>query len=271
MNKGVQINADDFGWTDGHNLAVAQAYQIGGLHRASLLSNGFCFSQAVDISHKLPGLQVGVHLALNELPPILRLPEVVGLTDAEGLFNENVSSLIKHWLQQTLPLGSVEEEWDRQIEKAVKAGIKVKHLDSHKHVHVIPPLSGVFIKLAKKYQISRVRVPLEKLALMGLKRGIQGVVFWLLARRFRKIAKESGLNIPDRFIGVCDSGHMTRAKLKEIVQWGSSGGSTEVMVHPAIVSDQVAVLQKRFKWASVYQFEEEFNALCDKEVVSLLQ
>ena len=270
MNRGVQINADDFGWTDGHNLAIAQAYQLGGLHRTSLLSNGPCFSQAVDLSHKLPGLRIGVHLALNELPPVLRTREVMSLIDAYGSFNESVSSLIKRWLQRTLPLEGVEEEWSLQIEKAVNAGIKINHLDSHKHVHVIPPLSDVFIKLAKKYQISKVRVPLEKLAPMGLRRGLQGAVFWFLARRFQKIARESDLNFPDRFVGVCDSGHMTRAKLKKIVQSGGSG-TTEIMVHPAIVSDQVAVLQKRFKWAAVYQFEEEYRALCNKELISLLQ
>jgi len=270
LSRKILINADDFGWTDGHNLAIAQAHQLGGLNRASLLSNGSGFSQAVDLSHQLPGLRIGVHLALNELPPILHTPEVMGLTDADGFFFEDVSSLIKRWLQRSLPVKSVGEEWDRQIEKVVNAGIKINHLDSHKHVHVIPSFSEILVELVKKYQISMVRVPIDRLSLMALNRGIQGIVFWLLARRFQRLAMESGLNFPDRFIGVYDSGHITRPKLVKLIQ-SVRNGTTEIMMHPAIVSDQVAVLRNRYKWAAVYQFEEEYNALCDKEVISLLQ
>ena len=269
MSRRILINADDFGWTDGHNLAIARAHQLGGVHRTSLLSNGLGFSQAVDLAFQLPGLDIGVHLALNELPPLLRIPEVIRLTNGEGLFNESIFALLRYWLQRKLPIDYVGEEWDRQIEKVVKAGIRINHLDTHKHVHVIPPLSALFCNLALKYQVSEVRVPLDKFSLR-LGRGIQGAGFWFLALCFRRVAKGYGLSFPGRFIGIYDSGQMSKIKLIKAIQ-SIRFGTTEIMVHPAVISHQVVDLQKRYVWAANYQFEEEYHALCDIEVISMLQ
>lgn len=270
MNTRILINADDFGWTDGHNLAVARAHQLGGLHRTSILSNGLGFSQAVDLAYQLPGLRIGVHLALNELQPLSRKPQILRLTNGDGMFGESVVALLKQWLQRALPLESVEEEWNLQIEKVAKAGIKINHLDTHKHVHLIPPLSRIFCDLAIKYQVSEVRVPLDKFSPSILKRGFQGVGFWFLAWRFKSLAQDRGLNFPGRFIGVYDSGHMSKIRLLKAIQSVRSI-KTEIMVHPAIISKQVSELQQRFKWAANYQFEEEYYALCDKKMISLLQ
>jgi predicted glycoside hydrolase/deacetylase ChbG (UPF0249 family) len=49
-------------------------------------------------------------------------------------------------------------EMRRQIERAQGMGIRVAHLDSHRHVHMIPALFSVARQVQKEYKIPRLRI-----------------------------------------------------------------------------------------------------------------
>ena len=70
QGRRILITADDFGWTDGHNLAVERAARAGTLNRASLLATGAAFAGAVIAARRCPRLGVGVHLTLCEGRPL---------------------------------------------------------------------------------------------------------------------------------------------------------------------------------------------------------
>ena len=53
-------------------------------------------------------------------------------------------------------------EWEEQIKKVYRAGIKIDHLNSHHHIHMLPGFNDVVYVLAKKYNIKSVRVTKEK-------------------------------------------------------------------------------------------------------------
>ncbi len=258
MTRQVLVNADDFGWTDGHNQAVAQAHARGVLNRASLLCNTPGFAQAVELARGLPGLSVGVHLTLHEGEPLIPAASLPNLTRADGSFHDEPLALARLWLQGKLTPEEALPEWQAQVQRALRAGIGVSHLDSHKHIHLFPPLLRVIIQLAQDYRIPYVRLPLDASALW---RGPSGWMLWALALRARPRLRAAGLHFADHFVGIGSSGAMVHQKLAAAVQRAPEG-LTEVMVHPAVVTPAVVELQKRYRWAAVYRFEEELQALC---------
>jgi hopanoid biosynthesis associated protein HpnK len=254
------FNADDFGWTDGQNLAVERAHRLGVLNRASLLCNGSAFYEAVQISRNNPFLGVGVHLTLNEGLPLLPANHLPHITTPEGAFFDSIFSILGRWIDRKNLQEEVREEWTAQIEKALRTGIKISHLDSHKHVHLLPTLLDVAVDLSQEFQIRYLRLPLEPLSGGLLRRGLPGIAFWLLARRARGILTHAGLVFADHFVGVGYSGGMTVERMLNRLREASKG-TVEVMVHPAILTPEIKVIQQRYRWARHYNFEQELQAL----------
>ena len=58
------VNADDFGFTKDVNSGIAESHERGILTAATLMANGAAFDDAVLVSRRLPGLDVGCHLVL---------------------------------------------------------------------------------------------------------------------------------------------------------------------------------------------------------------
>lgn len=255
------LNADDFGWTDGHNLAVEQAHRQGVLHRASLMCTGEAFFEAVEIARRLPKLSIGVHLTLNEGFPLINSKHLPNITNQAGMFYDEVVDLALLWLRGKLYSDEVALEWSAQLERALEAGTTLSHLDSHKHVHLLPPLLETIIHLAQKLQINYIRLPLEREFTHTLRRGFPGILLWLLARRARVKLRQAGMNFADHFIGIGHSGEMTAARLQAALS-RSRDGLTEIMMHPAVITSAVMRLKKRYHWAARYRFEEELEALC---------
>jgi predicted glycoside hydrolase/deacetylase ChbG (UPF0249 family) len=264
----IYINADDFGWTDGHNLAVERAHRYGVLNRASLLANGLAFEGAVGLAGEMPNLQVGVHLTLNEGRPLSSPANLSMLLNGSQLFPDTLNALARLWLGGRLSRIEVRREWRAQIEHVLKAGIRPSHLDSHKHVHLIPPLLDVAVQLAGEYKIPYLRLPKESKAGALFERGLSGATLWMLAVRAQQIMSRSGLSFASCFIGVGSSGAMTGDRLLRAVR-SAPQGITEIMTHPAVVTPSVAGLQQRYRWASAYRFEEELQALCSPQVLAL--
>lgn len=265
----IYFNADDFGWTDGHNQAVEQAHRSGVLNRASLLCNGQAFDQAVRLAREMPGLKIGIHLTLNEGKPLSSPRTLPMLLNGGNAFPDTLKELALLWLRGRLSRAEIYQEWRAQIERGLSAGLKLSHLDSHKHVHLLPPLLDVAIQLAGDYQIAYLRLPKENPVGTTYQRGPLGLISWLLAVRAQCAMRHSGLSFADLFIGVGSSGTMTEDRLIQAVR-GAPEGTTEIMTHPAVITPAVAELQHRYAWAASYQFEEELGALCSPEVAALV-
>jgi predicted glycoside hydrolase/deacetylase ChbG (UPF0249 family) len=152
-------------------------------------------------------------------------------------------------------------EWRAQLEVALRADVPVSRLDSHKHVHLFPPLWDAFLALALEYQIPYVRLPLERFSSLALRRLPFWSAMWLFGLRARSRLRGTGLAYAQRFWGFTVSGAFTRPRLEFALQRPAARGLTEIMVHPARLTPQVEVLRKKYAWAAQYQFEEELAAL----------
>jgi hopanoid biosynthesis associated protein HpnK len=263
------FNADDFGWTRGHNAAVARAHHEGVLDRASLMANGDAFTDAVAVARGAPALGIGVHLQLHEGRPVLHPSAVRPLVDGAGRFAAGLLPVIAvgQWRPGTIAL--IREEWRAQIARVVDAGITPTHLDSHKHVHLLPRLLEVAIALAREFAVPWVRLPRPSLSWRVLRnRGAAAGTLWALSLWAERRLRAAGLQFADHFVGFDCSGRMDAHALVAALA-SVPPGVTEVMVHPAARSDDLAALQRRYAWARAYRFSEELEALCDAGVREL--
>ena len=250
--KNLIVNADDLGWTVGVNRGIAEAHCNGIVTSASLIANGGAFEDGVKAAKSVPAMGVGVHLNLSDGAPVSSLKTVSSLVDEQGKLAGGPEQLLLKLARRKLKPAEVEREWDAQIEKVRAAGISPTHLDGHKHVHMLPGLFPVALKLAKKHAIASIRISNEasslRAALSGktgrnaavmLKQGVQARGLKLLARDARKLADKAGIESADYFCGIAQTGVLTREGILEMLEILPEG-TTELMCHPGYVDEDLA-------------------------------
>jgi hopanoid biosynthesis associated protein HpnK len=250
--KDLIVNADDLGWTAGVNRGIAEAHRNGIVTSASLLANGDAFDDGVNVARALPALGVGVHLNLSDGAPLSGAKSVPTLVDEKGKLSSGPEQLLLKLAGRKLKLAEVEREWDAQIKKICAAGVSPTHLDGHKHVHMLPGLFPVALKLAKRHSISAIRIANEasslRAALSGkfgrnagtlLKQGVQARGLKLLARDARKLADKAGIESADYFCGIAQTGVLTLEGILDLLEI-LPNGITELMCHPGYVDQDLA-------------------------------
>src|SRR6516165_9853249 len=163
--KNLIVNADDLGWTEGVNRGIVDAHRKGLVTSSSLLANGHAFASALAAAQSNPQLGIGVHLNLSDGPPTAPAEEVRGLLNEVGELEEGPESLLLRIVSRSIAMQEVEREWDAQIHKVRRNGIEPTHLDGHKHVHMLPGLFEIALRLAKRHEIPAVRVAHEESSL----------------------------------------------------------------------------------------------------------
>ncbi|MDQ0175183.1 chitin disaccharide deacetylase [Bacillus chungangensis] len=142
----VIFNADDFGYSEGVNYGIVDAYSKGILTSTTLMANMPGFDHAVSLSKEFPGLGIGVHLTLTCGKPLLQ--NVDSLIE-----NGNFKKLSFYQEEFQIDLDELYQEWDTQIQKVYRSGIIPSHLDSHHHTHTFSDNQKVVVELAKKYDL----------------------------------------------------------------------------------------------------------------------
>ncbi len=228
----VIVNADDLGMTPGTNAAIFDAYDRGVLTHASIMANGACFDEAVEGLKQRPGLGCGIHLNLSYGRSLSGQP---ALCDEDGTFKYGFVALMLRAMGDRTILDAIGEELEAQVCRVREAGIPVTHLDSHRHIHLIPPIYKTTVALAEKYGIGRVRLIRENIADSIRFGGVEGVflnggvVKYLLLGSFSLFNRLHADRSGRRFYSILHTGGVTREALEKIL---GSGLSYEVMIHP---------------------------------------
>ena len=265
--KSLIVNADDLGWTEGINRGIAEAHRKGLVTSTSLLANGRAFDSAVQVAAANPELGVGVHLNLSDGPPTAQSGKVSSLLDSHGELHDGPEGLLLNIAGRSLKLEEVEREWDAQIQKVIRAGIEPSHLDGHKHVHMLPGLYDVTLRLAKKFAIRAIRVSHEESTLRSalsagkpqkggvvLRQGVQARGLKLLARDARETADRAGLSTADYFCGIAQTGALTREGVGRFLEVLPEG-TTELMCHPGYADDELSKTATRLQTSRQTELE----------------
>jgi predicted glycoside hydrolase/deacetylase ChbG (UPF0249 family) len=249
--KNLIVNADDLGWTEGVNRGITESHRKGLVTSASLLANGRAFAGAIGIAQNNPALGVGVHLNLSDGLPVARADAVKTLLNRAGELHGGPEVFLLRIAKGNLELSAVEQEWDAQIQKIRNSGLEPTHLDGHKHIHMLPGLFEIAVRLAKKYRIAAIRISLEESRLramlsegsnrknaLRLKQGLQARLLKLLARDARELAERAGLAITDYFCGIAQTGILRREGIEQLLK-NLPEGTTELMCHPGYADDDL--------------------------------
>lgn len=260
------VNADDFGIHVSVNRGIAAGYNVGIITSTSLMAGGAAFEDAIRIADECPGLGIGVHLTLvggglPVLPPQL----IPSLLDKQGMFLPSHPVFIARYLAGHINLAEVELELAAQVEKIIKAGIVPTHFDSHQHLHVLPEIFAVAVKLARRFSIRAIRKPAESVWFFGGmlpspgrvagRSALSLLVAWSMRR-----AKIDALAVTDHFYGMLAGGQLNETWLQALIE-ALPEGSSEIMTHPGM---DVTELTQAYKWG--YHWDEELKALISPRV-----
>ena len=165
--KYLIVTADDFGLADEVNQAVERAHLEGVLTAASLMVGAPAAVAAVEMAHRLPGLAIGLHLALVDAEPVLPAPAVPDLVDARGRFRASMARSAAGMFFLPRVRRQMLAEVRAQFEAFRATGLTLDHVTAHKHFHLHPSILSAILELAKEFGAPAVRAPLEPWAILA--------------------------------------------------------------------------------------------------------
>jgi predicted glycoside hydrolase/deacetylase ChbG (UPF0249 family) len=218
-----------------------------------------------------------VHLNLNDGPPVAPSEAVRSLLNPTGEFEGGPDGLLLKIATRALSLREVEIEWDAQITKVRQAKIEPTHLDGHKHVHMLPGLFEIALRLAKRHGIGAIRVSHESSSLRSalssgprraavvLKQGVQARGLKLLARDAREQAERAGISSADYFCGIAQTGELSKDGVARLLR-SLPEGTTELMCHPGYADEALRKTSTRLQDSR----QKEVEILTDSEIRNLV-
>ena len=263
--RALVATADDVGLQDGLTLGALRAHDRGIVTAVSVVANGVALEPALERLRDRPGLDAGVHLTLVGERPLSPPAAVPSLLGRDGAFLPDVRGFARRYLLGGIATPEVEAELRRQIERLLAGGITLVHANSHQHLHVLPRIFEVVLRLAAEYRIPFVRIPREPAAIRFSKRSLEIAVLNRVGRGARRRLLEQGrLRTADRTVGVMDAGRLTFERLAAVVK--NVEGVSELVCHPGIGDADLTAV---YTWG--YGWERETAALCDLRLPDLLR
>jgi hopanoid biosynthesis associated protein HpnK len=257
------VTADDFGLAPEVNAAVETAHSSGILTAASLMIGAPAAADAVDRARRLRSVSVGLHIVLTDgypVSPPSRLPDLV---DKSGRFRSDmVRSSVRICVDPTVRR-QVAYEIAAQFEAFVATGLRLDHVDCHKHWHLHPTISGLILDIGQRYGMTALRVPSEPVRVLRLiEKQTSSRLSWVTstcAALLKARVRRRRLLAPDRVLGLAWSGAMTEMRVAGLLAH-LPDGLTEIYFHPATSNS--------FSGATPgYRYTDELAALVAPRIV----
>ncbi|MBO5369064.1 MAG: ChbG/HpnK family deacetylase, partial [Clostridia bacterium] len=154
------INADDFGYSQSVNRAIADCFKNGYINRATIMVNMPYAQEAADIARQNGFFDsVGLHINLTEGKALSEECAKSELCDENGYLKGVFHVPIKSRLYlKSAVRKAIYAETKAQIEKYISMGFTLMHADSHNYPHVYISVFGVIKKLLRDYGFKSVRI-----------------------------------------------------------------------------------------------------------------
>lgn len=240
--KRLVINADDLGLAGSVNRGIFETIEQGVVTSSSLMVNMPACDDAIQRLRDWRArgdpstLSVGLHFNIVAGSP---LTACATLLDSRRIFLP-LPVLAWRAFNRRIDEGDVERELEAQLERAqgflAPLGMRVTHIDSHRHAHCFPQVFDVVVRTAKRHGIGHVRHPYESPVLVWRPHAM------LAARVLRLIVSDRR---PLDDVGFAGVGAMrSRTFARDIATLVSTlpAGTTELMVHPGYDSPELAAI-----------------------------
>lgn len=266
------VTADDFGLSPLINRGIVQAHRTGIVTATALLVNAPATDEAVELAAQTPGLQIGLHLGIVEGYALTAAHS--SITDSLPYFGDGRICLHRHWrpflgryMSRKIRFSDLEAEFEAQIQRfhqlfpAVDA---IPFLNSTQHLHILPGISEIVIRLCKKYRIRNIRVPHHLISEPSrISRRILSFPYMILGSLFARKCRAAGLGHAEHFAGFLRCGHQDEESLRAIIA-RVPDGTTELMLHPGFDD---GALRGSLPWAYAdFDWSGEMAAACAQKV-----
>ncbi len=255
--KYLIVTADDMGLVESINEGIAKACRDGLVSSVSVRPTGEAFADALKVIKDLGLKEIGAHLSLTETKPLLN----------SSKFYKNHNRFFKDIFLGETDLGSLRKELKAQLELLKTAGLKITHINSHEHIHMIPEILNIFISLAREFNIPALRYPRRDrpMRLFNIRDLYKKSILSYFSAKTAGLFKSSGLLYTDHFLGLLDAGKLKEDILIEMLG-GLKDGVTELVCHPGFLSAEVV---DDYKWHK--NCEEELFVLTDSRVKNAIK
>lgn len=274
------VNADDFGLTSGVNRAIVEANRSGIVTSATLMANARAFNEAAHLAKSQPRLQIGCHVVLIDGEPLC--PDLPSLTNGKGKFRSSIKGFALAAVRKRISQEEVQREAEAQIRKIQAAGLRVTHVDTHKHTHLFPHVLRPVLKAAKACGVPAVRNPFEPprtwprhlIAIPALwMRVVEVGLLQRFAASFRRIVTEEGMLTTHGTIGVSATGKLNQRLLVETAQVLPEG-TWELVCHPGYLDTDLETAGTRLLQSRQVELEaltsEETRATLTRRGIELI-
>ncbi len=251
------ITADDFGLHAAVNEAVESAHRAGVLSAASIMVGATAAQDAARRARALPGLRVGLHLTLVDGRALLPRQQIPDLVDADNRFHDGMVGAGWRFFARPAVRRQLAAEIRAQFAAFADLGLKLDHLDAHKHFHLHPTVLSLALAIGGEFGLRAVRVPAEP----GLT-ATRLLSPWLSLMRARLRRARMACN--DQLYGVGHSGAMNEARLLKVLA-ALPPGVSEIYLHPATLSGSAISASM-----SQYRHGDELQALLSPAVRAAL-
>jgi chitin disaccharide deacetylase len=257
------VTADDFGLAPEVNAAVETAHSNGILTAASLMVGAPAAADAVDRARRLRSLKVGLHVVLTDGYPVSPPSRLPNLVDSSGRFRSDMARSSVRIFVDPMVRRQVADEIAAQFEAFLATGLRLDHVDCHKHWHLHPTISGLILDIGQRYGMTALRIPSEPVRVLRLiEKQTSSKLSWVTstcAALLRARVRRRRLLAADRVFGLAWSGAMTETRLAGLLAH-LPDGLTEIYFHPATSNSFLEA-------APGYRYSDELAALVAPRIV----
>ena len=240
------VNADDFGLAPGVNRAVLELHGAEVLTSATMMAQSAATEEAVRMALAMPTLGVGCHVVLVDGTPVSAKSAISSLVDRNtGLLHSSPGSFLTRFYTARIRSADIEAEATAQISLLQSFGIRLTHIDTHKHMHMFPGVLRPVLRAAKAAGIHAVRNPFEPVWSLNATanapelRRAEVVLLRRFEAKFRRIVEKEGFETTDGAIGVLATGSVNIATVHALIN-AMPEGTWEFVSHPGYRDDQLA-------------------------------
>lgn len=219
------VNADDYGYFRCVSDGILEAATSGIVTATGVFANAPHFAELTARLRECEGVDTGNHLNLTYGIPLTK-QMTAKLVRSSGRFPGKFA-IASRVLSGDISPRLVRDEWKAQIERSLAAQLRVRFLNSHEHVHMLPQLYAVVMDLAHEYGIAHIRFVGSRVAWTSP----QALFRTAVLKAFTLPARKAGPPAPD-LLGLEVSGRLDLRYLQATLPKLQPGKVYELMCHP---------------------------------------
>lgn len=224
------MTADDLGLSAGVTRGILDAHRRGVVRSTSLLVTFPAGQESAALALAEPDLEIGLHLDLVGGRPVSDPTAVPSLCDEDGCFYPLPVFTRRLFTGRIRPT-ELAAELRAQAARARAWGVPALAWDSHRHVHLMPPVALVVGRIARDLGVRwvrRARAPRLRPQLRSASLHAASLVSDLAFR---------GIRGPTWFVDL--TSHRPRLDAAGVALLAAYGGLGEVSAHPGYVDDDL--------------------------------